>query len=83
MPYTDFTTRMSTVPQSARKRALIIRAVLIAILVVISIYFYAGSAVPAGQPQLVRLNRSNVESLKAAFNDSADSVRVIALLSPT
>jgi hypothetical protein len=46
-------------------------------------YFYGGSTVPNGQQSLVRLNGANVASLKNAFNGSADSVRVLVLLSPT
>ena len=46
-------------------------------------YFYGGSTVPNGQQPLVRLNSSNVVSLKDAFNGSPNSVRVLILVSPT
>jgi hypothetical protein len=46
-------------------------------------YFYLGSTVPNGQQPLVRLNSSNVGTLKNAFNESSDSLRVILMLSPT
>ncbi len=46
-------------------------------------YLYLGSTVPTGQQPLVRLDNSNIESLKKSFNDSADSVRVMVMLSPT
>jgi len=46
-------------------------------------YLYLGSTAPTGQQALVRLDNSNIESLKKSFNDSADSVRVIVMLSPT
>jgi hypothetical protein len=46
-------------------------------------YFYAGSSVPPGQPPLMRLNAGNFSELRSAFNAAQDSVRVIALLSPT
>ncbi len=46
-------------------------------------YLYLGSTVPTGQQPLVRLDNSNIESLKTSFNDSADSVRVVVMLSPT
>jgi hypothetical protein len=46
-------------------------------------YVYGGSAVPAGQPSLVSLNSSNLAALKESFNQSAESVRVIVMLSPT
>jgi hypothetical protein len=47
------------------------------------LYLYRGSATPQGQPPLVRLNAANVASLKDAFNASANSVRVLVLVSPT
>ena len=46
-------------------------------------YLYLGSTVPTGQQPLVRLDNSNIKSLKKSFNDSADSVRVVVMLSPT
>jgi hypothetical protein len=46
-------------------------------------YFYAGSTVPPGQPPLMRLSAGNFDELRNAFNAAQDSVRVIALLSPT
>lgn len=46
-------------------------------------YFYGGSTVPNGQQALLRLNSANVASLKDAFNGSPNSVRVLALVSPT
>jgi hypothetical protein len=46
-------------------------------------YFYLGSTVPNGQQPLVHLNSSNVASLKDAFNGSANSVRLVVMLSPT
>jgi hypothetical protein len=49
----------------------------------IGYYLYAGSAVPAGQQPLARLDTSNFGELRAAFNEAKDSVRVVMLLSPT
>ncbi len=46
-------------------------------------YLYLGSTVPTGQQPLVRFDNSNIDSLKKSFNESADSVRVIVMLSPT
>ena len=46
-------------------------------------YLYLGSTVPTGQQALVRLNNSNIDSLRKSFNDSVDSVRVMVMLSPT
>jgi hypothetical protein len=58
-------------------------AVVGAIVLFVLYYFYLGSTVPAGQQPLVRLDNSNIDSLKKSFNDSADSVRVMVMLSPT
>jgi len=58
-------------------------AVACAIVLFVVYYLYLGSTAPAGQQPLVRLNDSNIDSLKKSFNDSADSVRVIVMLSPT
>lgn len=46
-------------------------------------YFYGGSTVPKGQQPMLRLNSSNLGSLKGAFNESAHSVRLLVLVSPT
>jgi hypothetical protein len=46
-------------------------------------YLYGGSTAPEGQQLLVRLNSSNLRSLKDAFNGSANSVRLLVLVSPT
>jgi len=54
-----------------------------AIVLFVVYYLYLGSTVPTGQQPLARLDNSNIESLKKSFNDSADSVRVIVMLSPT
>ncbi len=54
-----------------------------AIVLFVVYYLYLGSTVPTGQQPLVRLDNSNIETLKKSFNDSADSVRVMVMLSPT
>ena len=46
-------------------------------------YLYLGSTAPTGQQPLVRLDNSNIDSLRKSFNESADSVRVMVMLSPT
>jgi hypothetical protein len=67
-----------------KRKVIILGFVLAAIgLLVFYYYYYGGSNVPYGQQPLVRLNSSNVAQLKDAFNDSANSVRVIVMLSPT
>jgi flagellar basal body-associated protein FliL len=67
-----------------RKRIiLILIAVVMAAALLVVYYFYLGSTVPHGQQPLVHLNSSNIGTLKNAFNESSDSVRVIVMLSPT
>jgi hypothetical protein len=56
---------------------------LTAIALLLGYYLYGGSTAPAGQQPLVRLNSSSLPSLKVAFNGSANSVRVLVLVSPT
>ena len=46
-------------------------------------YYLVGHQVPAGQRPLAELTSGSIESLKAEFNQSADGVRIILLLSPT
>ena len=58
-------------------------AIVGAVLLYIVYYLYLGSAAPVGQQPLVRLDNSNIDALKKSFNESADSVRVIVMLSPT
>lgn len=66
-----------------RRLIIIILAIVVLGLGLIASYLYGGSSVPAGQQPLVRLNESNISSLKESFNTSANSVRVIVMLSPT
>jgi len=66
-----------------KRKGIIVLLVLAAIAFLVFYYFYLGSAVPNGQQALVRLNSSNVASLKDAFNGSANSVRLVVMLSPT
>ena len=46
-------------------------------------YFYGGSSTPKGQPPLVRFSSDDLTPLKNAFNNSASSIRVVVMLSPT
>jgi cell division protein FtsL len=57
--------------------------VVVAIVLFIVYYLYLGSSAPSGQQPLVRLDNTKIDSLKKSFNDSADSVRVMVMLSPT
>jgi hypothetical protein len=65
------------------KRKAILSGSVVVVALLIFFYFYGGSAVPNGQQPLVRLTSSNIASLKDAFNASADSVRLLVLVSPT
>jgi len=58
-------------------------AAVIAVGLLLVYYFYLGSSAPPGQQPLVRLDNSNIESLKQTFNESKDYVRVMVMLSPT
>ena len=58
-------------------------AAVLAVALFVMFYLYVGSSVPAGQQPLVHLHPSNFDSLKKSFNESADSVRVMVMLSPT
>jgi hypothetical protein len=66
-----------------KDKGIIFAGSIVAIAFLIFYHFYGGSTVPNGQQPLVRLNGANLSSLKDAFNGSADSVRVLVLLSPT
>lgn len=65
------------------KRKWIIWEVVAVVIFTVAYYFYGGGTTPTGQPQLVRLNSSNMSELKDAFNNSASSVRLLVMLSPT
>jgi hypothetical protein len=65
----------------SQKRVLFITALVILFGVVY--YFYGGSSAPKGQPPLVSLREENFSSLKDTFNQSADYVRIVVMLSPT
>ncbi len=62
------------------------RIILVALVLIVfgfAYYFYGGSSTPNGQPSLVRFSSDDLTPLKSAFNDSASSIRVFVMLSPT
>jgi hypothetical protein len=61
--------------------AIIIGAALVAVLG--GIYFSGNGHAPAGQPPLIEMSNSQLNTLQADFNRTAGSLRVILLLSPT
>jgi hypothetical protein len=64
-----------------RKRIVLVVVVLVAFAALY--YFYGGHSTPEGQPPLVSFSSGDLMPLKAAFNDSASSIRVVVMLSPT
>jgi uncharacterized protein (UPF0333 family) len=65
----------------SRKSILLLAILLVAVGVVY--YFYGGHSTPKGQPPLASFSSGDLTPLKTAFNDSASTVRVVAMLSPT
>ena len=65
------------------KRSWIVIAVVVLRAAVVGHRQFGTHDTPAGQPGLVDLNPSSLESLRSDFNQSAAHVRVVALLSPT
>jgi hypothetical protein len=62
------------------------RIVLVVIVLIglgVAYFLYGGHATPAGQPPLVSFASGDVTPLKTAFNNSAASIRVLVMLSPT
>ena len=62
------------------------RIILVALVLIVfgfPYYCYGGSATPKGQPPLVRFSSDDLTPLKSAFNNSASSIRVVVMLSPT
>ena len=66
-----------------KRFGLVLGGAAVAALLVAGWYLWGPATVPAGQPPLVALNPENFAQLKAAFNAAPDSVRLVALLSPT
>lgn len=64
-----------------RTRALALIAILAAALG--GVYVMQTGDVPKGQPELVKVDSSTLNALRAEFNRNADSLRVILPLSPT
>ncbi len=65
-----------------QKRLLLIVA-LAAALVAAGYWAYAPQTAPAAQPPLAVLGPENLAEFQKQFNESADRIRVLALLSPT
>lgn len=65
----------------SRKRIVLVALLLVAFGAVY--YFYGGHSTPKGQPPLLSFSSGDLTPLKAAFNSSASSIRVVVMLSPT
>jgi hypothetical protein len=66
------------------KRRTTVRLAVPAILAALAAwYFLAGHTTPAGQPPLATLTSESWSIFKTEFNESADYVRLVVLLSPT
>ena len=62
-----------------------ISVVIVAVLAMSGYLLWTGvpGKTPPGQMALVELNANALDAIKADFNSASDSVRIIALLSPT
>ena len=65
------------------KRKYIVAAILTVLVLGALLYFYGGHQTPPGQPPLRNLTAQNLAEIEHEFNAAKDSVRVLALLSPT
>jgi hypothetical protein len=65
------------------KRRLLWISPLAAIVLAFAWYLFAPRYTPAGQPPLATVQQGSLGALRADFNQHADKVRVIVLLSPT
>jgi hypothetical protein len=63
------------------KRIFLVAIVLVALGT--AYYLYSGHSAPKGQPAMLSFSSDGPAPLKAAFNASASSIRIIVMLSPT
>jgi hypothetical protein len=61
----------------------IFRLVLAVLAGVMYWYYWGSSRTPSGQPPLTSLTPSNLGQFQRVFNDAADRIRLVLLLSPT
>jgi len=66
------------------KRRLWIAGLLV-VLLAVAVYFWKSTPgqTPPGQPPLADVNSASLGAMKADFNRTSNSIRVIVLLSPT
>jgi hypothetical protein len=65
-----------------KKRAIILAAIAIGLLLA-AVCFWGPSSVPTGQQPLVVLSDTNFKFFENAFDDDASTPRLVLLLSPT
>ncbi|MEN3338384.1 MAG: hypothetical protein V7647_2060 [Acidobacteriota bacterium] len=58
-------------------------AALAAVVLAFGWYLFGTRYTPAGQPPLATVQAESLDALRSDFNQHADSVRVIVLLSPS
>lgn len=65
------------------KRKYILLILIVIVVFGVAYYFYGGHSTPKGQPALMSFSSGDLTPLKTAFNNSASSIRVLVMLSPT
>jgi hypothetical protein len=65
------------------KRRAVIFAALVALLLLVGVYFWGPSRTPPTQKPLLTLTTANFNEFEAAFDEAADAPRLVLLLSPT
>lgn len=66
-----------------KKISLALGVAAIAGLLGLSWYFWGRPQAPPGQPPLLSVTPANLSELQQAFNSTADTTRIVLLLSPT
>lgn len=65
------------------KRKWFVAVIVIAAFGALAWYAWGPSYTPNGQPPLRSLANNDISAFKDSFNDAADRVRIVLLLSPT
>jgi hypothetical protein len=65
------------------KKSIAILAASAVVLLLVAVYLWGPSKVPPGQQPLLVLSEANFTQFEEAFDQHADSLRLVVLLSPT
>jgi hypothetical protein len=65
------------------RRRILWLAILLAIATTVAYVRFVRPEAPAGQPPLTTIDAAALQTLRTEFNEAADKVRIIVLLSPT